>query len=552
MKKMLLCGFMLCLSLWAFAQRSIQGSVKDETGQPVIGATILVSGTQQGTTTNDEGHFTLTVPENARQLEVRSIGFQPVTIPLTEAGSYTITLHPAAQSLNQVVVTALGIRRDVRSLGYASQEVSAQELTVSHQPNLVNALQGRVAGVTIGSTGGGPGQGASILIRGINSLDPGKNNQPLFVVDGIPIDNSTSVLGTTGGRGVQMPNRAADINPDDIESITVLRGGAATALYGLRGANGVIVITTKSAKAGQLRVSYDANYSRDEIDKTPKVQSIYTQGYAGVYDSTSFWPNWGPTVEEARKQDPTHPAKLFDHYKHAYIHGNQFRNTLNLSGGTDKASMSSSLSYFKQNGVLPFTYYQNISARLSGKLVLSKQVETGTTILYANAGGNFYDADRFNEEMTYWAPRWDVRDYLTPEGTEKTYGNGNAWYKAATNKFKSYVNHIIASSYFSYQPFGWMNITYRLGIDAYQDNRTATAPGPKGIPGEYVDDDNGQGFVHKYGTNYRQVNSNLLLTLQHQWGKLNTTLRLGHDLLDRATDEVATEGDELNVYNLFT
>jgi TonB-linked SusC/RagA family outer membrane protein len=550
------CIYLLLIALlvcsFTYAQRSIHGKVLDESGQPIIGVTILVPGTQLGTTTNNEGNFTLQVPESASQLQIRSIGYEATTLPLTAENTYTITLHPAAHSLNQVVVTALGIRRDVRSLGYASQEVNAQELTVSHQPNLVNALQGRVAGVMIGSTGGGPGQGASILIRGINSLDPGKNNQPLFVVDGIPVDNTTSTFGTTGGRGVQMTNRIADINPDDIESITVLRGGAATALYGLRGANGVIVITTKSAKAGQFRVSYDVNYSYDVIDKTPKVQSLYTQGYSGVYDSTSFWPNWGPTVDEARKIDPTHPAKLFDHYKHAYVSGNQIRHTLSMSGGTEKASVSSSVSYFHQKGVLPFTYYQDISTRLSGKLVLSKELEVGTTILYANTGGNFYDADRFNEEMTYWAPRWDVRDYLTPEGTEKTYGNGNAWYKAATNKFKSYVNHVIASSYFSYQPFNWMNLTYRFGVDAYQDNRTATAPGPKGIPGEYVDDDNGQGFVHKYGTSYRQLNSNLLLTLQHNWGKIGTSLRLGHDLLDRAVDEVATEGDELDIYNLFT
>jgi len=550
------CIYLLLIALlvcsFTYAQRSIHGKVLDESGQPIIGATILVPGTQLGTTTNNEGNFTLQVPESASQLQIRSIGYEATTLPLTAENAYTITLHPAAHSLNQVVVTALGIRRDVRSLGYASQEVNAQELTVSHQPNLVNALQGRVAGVMIGSTGGGPGQGASILIRGINSLDPGKNNQPLFVVDGIPVDNTTSTFGTTGGRGVQMTNRIADINPDDIESITVLRGGAATALYGLRGANGVIVITTKSAKAGQFRVSYDVNYSYDVIDKTPKVQSLYTQGYSGVYDSTSFWPNWGPTVDEARKIDPTHPAKLFDHYKHAYVSGNQIRHTLSMSGGTEKASVSSSVSYFHQKGVLPFTYYQDISTRLSGKLVLSKKLEAGTTILYANTGGNFYDADRFNEEMTYWAPRWDVRDYLTPEGTEKTYGNGNAWYKAATNKFKSYVNHVIASSYFTYQPFNWMNLTYRFGVDAYQDNRTATAPGPKGIPGEYVDDDNGQGFVHKYGTSYRQLNSNLLLTLQHNWGKIGTSLRLGHDLLDRAVDEVATEGDELDIYNLFT
>lgn len=540
------------LSLHA-QNKIIRGKVTGADGAALPGVTVLEKGTSTGTTTDAAGNYELSVKPNA-VLVFSFIGYQPREMTVGSQASISVTLQTNPRSLNQVVVTALGIQRQVRTIGYATQEVSGAELTESHQPNLINALQGRVAGVTITSSGGGPGQGASILIRGVNSLDvntPGIN-QPLFVIDGIPMDNSTSDQGTTGGRGAQMTNRAADINPADIESINILRGGAATALYGLRGANGVVVITTKSAKAGTMRVNYTATYGIDQVDKFPAVQNKYTQGFGGVYDSTSFWPEWGPTVADARKIDPTHPAQLFNQYGRAYINGNQFKNTLSLSGGTDKASISSSLSYFKQNGTIPFTWYQDISARINGKLKFSDKFSMGMMMYYINTDGNFYDANRFNEDLSYWSPRWDVRDYIKPDGTEKTYGNDNPWYTAATNKFESNVNRIISSVDFTYSPLSWLSATYRLGVDYYSDARTATAPGPKGVPNEYVEGDNGLGFVNEFRHSYRQLNSNLLLTLDHKWGgKFSTTLHIGHDLLDRSEDMIAALGSNLNIYNLF-
>ena len=185
----------------------------------------------------------------------------------------------------------------------------------------------------------------------------------------------------TGGLPAAMSNRAGDLNPDDIESVNILRGGAATALYGLRGANGVIVITTKSATTGKLKVNYTSSYGIDQVDKYPDVQSKFTQGYKGIYDSTSFWPEWGPTIADAKTIDPSHPDKLYNQYKNAYKDGNQFRNTLTLSGGTDKASLSSSLSYFKQNGTIPFTWYQDISARINGKLKFSDKFSMGSSLI---------------------------------------------------------------------------------------------------------------------------------------------------------------------------
>ncbi|MGI8952435.1 MAG: SusC/RagA family TonB-linked outer membrane protein [Chitinophagaceae bacterium] len=554
MKYFILLFTAVFFSSFLFAQKgtTITGTILNETNQPLENVTVSEKGTKNGVLSDAAGHYSITLRTNNATLIFSFIGYASQQKAVDNNTNINVSLTTEVSNLNAVVVTALGIKREVRSLGYASQQVTATEITQSKQSNLLNALQGKVAGVTISSAGGGPGQGSSILIRGINSLNPDQNNQPLFVIDGLPIDNSTFTTGTDGNRGTQMPNRISDINPQDIESVNILRGGSATALYGLRGANGVVVITTKSGQAGKLRVNLTSSYSIDNVDRYPGQQLTYTQGYDGVYDSTSFWPAWGPTVAEAKQEDPTHPATLENTWKRAYNTGHQYNNSISFAGGTDKATFSSSLSYFRQDGLIPFTYYQDITARVNGQLKFSDKFKMGTSLYYSNTNGNFYDADRYNEELIYWAPRWDIRDYIKPDGTEKTYGNGNPIYYAATNKFKSNVDHVIGSVNFAYTPVSWFNASYLLGMDEYGDARTATAPGPEGVPGEIIASDNGLGFVHEYRLNYRQINSNLIVTFDHTWAnKFQTTLRLGNDVLDRTLDRVSAEGDELDVYNLF-
>lgn len=555
MRKSIFLSWMILLFAIPFTvlaqTKTVSGVVTDSNGDPIPLATITQKGTPNAVITSTEGDFSITLTGNNPVLVISSVNFNTREINVGNQKSFNIQLESSGE-LTEVVVTALGIKRQKRSLGYSAQSVSAEEIAESHQSNLVNALQGKVAGVTITSAGGGPGQGANILIRGVNSLNLG--TQPLFVVDGIPIDNTASSQGAGGGLPASMGNRASDINPNDIESVNILRGGAATALYGLRGANGVVVITTKTATAGKMRVSFNTTYGIDQVNKFPDVQDKYTQGNIGEYDASSFWPSWGPTVEEAKALDPTHPDKLYGKWKRAYIDGNQSRTNLSFSGGTEKATMTSSVSYFKQNGTIPFTWYQDISARLNGDLKFSEKFKMGTSLYYINTDGNFYDANRFNENLAYWSPRHDVRDYIKPDGTQKTYGNNNAWWSAATSKFRSNVNRLIGNVNFSYSPFKWMTASYRLGMDNYTDARTATAPGPKGVPGEIVgSDDNGLGFVGEYRRKYAQINSNLMLTFEQDWNsKFKTTLRVGHDLLDRSIDLTSAEGSELGVYNLYT
>ncbi|WP_420148881.1 SusC/RagA family TonB-linked outer membrane protein [Spirosoma sp.] len=545
-------AFLFCSSLARAQQIDLNGTVSSEEG-PLPGVNVSIKGTTTGTQTNENGRYSLRVNTGNSVLVFSYIGYESQEVTVGNRTRIDVTLRSDNKTLNEVVVTALGISREKKALGYAAQSVNSEQIVQNRQPNLVNALQGKVAGVTISSTGGAPGQGARILIRGINSLDVSRDNQPLFVVDGVLFDNSTSTGTTNSGAELRgMSNRAADINPDDVETINILKGGAATALYGLRGANGVVVITTKSGKAGAFRANYSGTYGFENVNKLPEVQDKYTIGYSGVYNPQDFFPSWGPTVEEARKIDPTHPEKLYNIYKDAYYTGKQFQNNLSFTGGTDKINFLSSIGHLRQEGVIPFTDFNKLSVRLNTNVKFSDKFTTGANLNFINSGGDRYNADRYNESLSYWSPRYDVRDYLNADGSYKTYGNGNPIYGAMTNKLRDNVNRLVGGLNFNYTPFSWLSLNYRAGLDTYSDDRRRWAPGPAGTAGERVYEDNALGFVYQYNTNFRAITSTFTASANHKFGEnFNTTLRIGHDLYDRRIRGFGAEGTELSVYNYF-
>ncbi len=533
-------------------QTQVSGRVTAEKdGSSVPGVSVAVRGTTQGTLTDENGAYSIRTTDANTTLVFSSIGFITKEVAVGNRSTVNVALAEDTKTLNEVVVTALGISREKKALGYSAQQVDSEELMQNRQTNLVTALQGKVAGVTINSTGGAPGQGAVILIRGINSIDVNRDNQPLFVIDGILMDNSTSTQGQSAElRG--MSNRAADINPDDIETINILKGGAATALYGLRGANGVVVITTKSGKSGALRANFSSTYGTETVNKFPEVQDKFTIGYGGVYNPQDFFPSWGPSVADAKAIDPTHPDKLFNHFKDAYQTGQQFQNNLSFSGGTDKITFLSSLSHLHHEGVIPFTSFDKFSARLNTQVKFSEKFAMSTNLNFINSGGDRYNADRFSESLSYWSPRYNVKDYIKPDGTMNTYGNNNPIYGAYTNKLKDNVNRLIGGINFDYNPLSWLSLNYRAGLDTYADNRLRTAPGPRGFADERVYEDNGLGFVYQYNTQFRSITSTFTASGTAQLGEnLKGTLRVGHDLYDRRSRSFGAEGNELTVYNYF-
>ncbi|MGY0037541.1 TonB-dependent receptor plug domain-containing protein [Pedobacter sp. NJ-S-72] len=273
----------LLFSTHAVAQeKTINGKVTSvEDGLPLPGVTVKIKGTSSGVMTNSEGNYTIKAKQG--QILVFSfIGSMNKEQVVGTASTLNISLKEDSKGLNEVAVTAFGVKQQVRGLGYATQNVKAKEIIESNQPNLVNALQGKVAGVQINNSSGAPGSSASINIRGGSSLSG--NNQPLFVVDGIPIDNSTPV--SQGGliaSAAPASNRAIDINPEDIESITVLKGPSAAGLYGLRAASGAIVITTKKGASGAGKISYSNNFSFDHVNKLPNFFNLLINKENRVY-----------------------------------------------------------------------------------------------------------------------------------------------------------------------------------------------------------------------------------------------------------------------------
>lgn len=557
---MTLVGAFLFLPFLLLAQNhTITGKVVTAgTTEGIPGVSVQVKGHATGTVTGGDGTYHLQVADANATLIFTSVGFISQEMPLKGRTNIDIQLQVDNHNLEQVVVTAMGIKKEKRALGYAVQEVSGTDLMQSKQSNVVNALQGKAAGVQISSGGGAPGQGSRIIIRGITSADSRRDNQPLFVIDGMIMDNSSSVNGdqnsnlSTSSETRGMSNGAADLNPDDIESISVLRGGAATALYGSRASTGAIIITTKSGKAGRMRVSFSTTAGFERVGKTPDVQNTYSQGNNSIYDNQSFWPSWGPTVADARKIDSTHPEQLYDKYRQAYNTGSQYRNTLGITGGTEKVVYAASLSQFNQNGIVPFSNYKNYSAKVSGSAEVSSKFKMGVSLNYINSGGNRANFDRYGEQMIYWSPRWNMRDYIKPDGTQQTYGaTDNPIYTLYSNRFEDNVNRIIGSANFTYSPFKWLDVLYRAGVDNYSSGITHAAPGPKGVVGEVPNTDNSFGFVDEYAVNKRSLTSNLTLDFKNNISsKLSSDLKVGHEIYSRKLKRISTEGDTLDIPDL--
>lgn len=545
------CALWLWMPLNSFSQtREVTGTVKSQSGETIALATVLEKGTSNGVTTNDLGRFNIKVGENA-VLVVSYTGYKNREVFVGSSNDLMVVLEPA-EDLQEVVVTAMGITREKKALAYAAQSVNSEALNKNLQTNVVNALQGKVAGATISSMGGGPGQGATIIVRGINSLDVNRDNGPLWVIDGVLIDNSTSESGAGSGNAVRnVGNRASDINPEDIETINVLKGGAATALYGLRGSNGVIVVTTKKGKSGGFSVNATATYGIETLAKRPEQQMTYTAGLLGVYTPIGLGPAFGPTVEEAKLLDPTHPDKLFDNYKNAYKDGQQQRYAINMTGGNENYNYFASLSAFNHEGMLPFTDYSNLSGRINSEVKLSKKLKANLSMNFINSGGYRYNADRFGESLAYYSPRWDVSDYEDEEGYQIWTGTNNPIFGAATNKLKDNTNRFVGGLGLEYKPNSWLSFNYKLGIDTYNENRFRTAPGPRGKAGERLYD-NADGYVGDYNTRYIGLNSTFIASANFNLtDKIKSTFRVGQEVFDRSSTTTGELGSKLAIWDWF-
>lgn len=534
----------------------VAGSViSADDGLPVIGASIVVKGTMVGTVTDYDGNFTLEVPSNGKVLIVSYVGMLTQEVPVSP--NVRVVLKSDTQNLDEVVVTAMGISKEKKALGYAVQDVKGDKLTQAANSNLAGALQGKVSGLDIKPSSGMPGASSQITIRGARSFSG--DNTPLYVIDGMPVtstpDVDTDLQNNGSVSGADFANRAVDIDPNDIESINILKGQAASALYGIRASNGVIVITTKSGKGlakGKPQISFSSNLSFDVIGRLPEFQKTYAQGASGKYSPTNSL-SWGPKITDlpndptyggntsnaytkeygnregmyyqpqraAAGLDPWTTPQAYDNAKDFFDTGVTWSNSINVAQALDKSSYSVSLGNTHQDGIIPSTGMDRYNVKVSAETKLHDNWTTGfignyitTAIDKAVTSGNGLLRTVYSAPPSYdlaGIPGHIAGDPYTQNSFRGAFDQ--AYWAMDNNKFTENTNRFFGNAYANYKTkFGTtdhtLNVRYMFGVDSYTT--------------DYVDSygygsntGSGKGQIENYGWTNATYNS--LLTINYDW-----------------------------------
>jgi TonB-linked SusC/RagA family outer membrane protein len=581
-------AFLLCGALALAQQKSVTGEVRDENGAPIPGATIKIKNGKSGVSAGADGSFSISAPSNATFV-ISAVGFQTVEVSLSGQSQLNISLKVDSRSIGEVVVTAFGVKREQKSLGYSAQNIKGSEITKGDNGNALGALSGKVAGLQVIGSSGTPGAASYIRLRGVTSFGGG---QPLIVIDGAPIDNST--IGTSLGN-VAQSNRALDINPDDIETVTVLKGPAAASLYGTEGSDGVIMITTKKGKRGKdgsrFDISYGYGLTFDQINKLPELQNKYIKGSRGAigsYTSSSSL-SWGAMTDTLKwngnpnQWDPhgnivgaSNPAgKIqfvpYDNAKQFFRTGMTQNHNFAFGTSNDITSFRFSYSNMNQTGIVPLSSFarNTISANVDTKL--QDNLKGGVTINYINSGGaRVQEGSNLNGLMLGLlrtpisfdnsfgsSNASNLSSYQLSDGTQRSYrgvgmfgGHGyydNPYWTINKNKFNDDVNRIFGNVYLTYDPVKWLSISERIGLDQYTDSRKQDyALNSAGSGGS------GQVIYNVY--QHKHVANNLLVTIsQKLTKKLNGALVLGNTFYSQSFQQNNTVGTGLTIpdyYNL--
>lgn len=489
----LLIVMVFCALASAMAQRTITGTITDPSGSPLIGASVLVKGTTIGTVADLDGRFTLEVPEGQNTIVFSYTGYESREVTLGASNVIDVSLAEGI-TLEAAVVTGLGIKREAKSLGYGYTEVSGEDLTETSNTRPFDALAGRVPGLTINSSGQ-PGGSSEIVLRGYGSVTG--NNTALIVVDGIPINNRTNTSATTlvnanddFNRSQDFGNQANDINPNDIESITVLKGASATAIYGKRGGNGVILITTKSGMRNQkIRLDYTGSVSASEVNRVQHQQNRFGQGWSGLWASNengSWGPKfddrlrlWGNVVDNSRLLKPY--SLVENNLRDFYESGTGMTHNLSLTGGTDALTFRLSYGNARENGIVPGdkdTYLRNnISARTEmtgGRVVVGASMEYIDKVAEVLATGQGDDAGAgatLAQEIMQIPRDHAIVDYA--DFNNKFYDKDNFYTPYASNPYLVLASQgndfnekrFIPTAWITYNFTDDFSLTGRLGTD---------------------------------------------------------------------------------------
>jgi len=536
------------------AQTQVRGTVVDETGQPVIGATIQIKGTSQGTVTDVDGRFNLSAPANGT-LVISYVGMRTQEVPVQP--TVNVTLVSDTEVLEEVVVTAMGIRRDRKALGYAAQDLKSDQLSKAGTTSLANAIQGKLTGVDIRQSSGAPGASAQIVIRGARSFDG--NNQPLYVVDGMPINTSADFSTGNSVTGANYADRSIDINPEDIETINVLKGQAASALYGIRASNGVIVITTKRGVRGSNKpvVTLSTNLSAQNVSRKFERQDVYAQGNAFSAYNPSASMSWGPKISDL-PNDPVYGGNVDNAYTardgkrpgqyyntqrakagldgwttpQIYDNVGDFLGTgftentnVNISQSMNGINYSFGVNNSYQEGIIPSTGMNRWGARGLVDWKIDSQWNTGFSMNYSS--NKITGAPGANDgimNVIYSAPaEYDLKGIpnhvpgdITQQVLFRATSFVNPYWWAEHNEYSQHTNRAFGNAYVEFQPkLNTENFTLKLreqaGLDMwtsdYKDVREmGTTTALKG------------GDIENYGRQHNVFNNLLTANLDGKFG----------------------------------
>jgi TonB-linked SusC/RagA family outer membrane protein len=540
--------------LLAQAQAPVTGRVLDEKGQPVVGATVLVKGAKSGTKTDANGNFTITA-KTGDVLVISSVNFGSQQTKVKDGGNVTINMIAKDGTMDEVVVTAMDIKKNPRELGYSVQTVKGSEVAETQRENFINGLQGRVAGLSVTPTTGTAGASSGIILRGFNSLSG--TNQPLFVIDGVIADNTTFNSNSQGGSGIGLAsdgnnrnidntNRIADLNPNDIESYTVLKGPEATALYGSQASSGAIVITTKKAKATgkKILVSYDNSFRIQKLNRFAKVNDEYGPGASnGTPDPagrfTSFGPKW-PTG-----------TQLYDNVHNFYQTGFSQTHNLGVEFGIKNVGFRASGQYLNNSGVVPNNYYKKYSGRISNTTKIGKYITLTPSLAYSYADNKkpTKGANSYLMTLYQWPANNNIARYQDDYGGKVTLFNtnpisdfDNPIWSSKNNIMGDITRRWIATLGIDIKPFEWLNIAGRFGYDTYKtDGYILLHP-----QSNYFNLAQGTlGTLENYYTTYKGYNHTITASAKKEWKGFSGRLLVGTMWQDFETQQYAVFGNHI-------
>jgi TonB-linked SusC/RagA family outer membrane protein len=443
----------------------ITGTVTDEKGDVLPGVNVVVKGTQRGASTDAEGRFMISVPDVNAVLVFSYVGYSSQEVSVGTQTTFSIALKGTDQSLDEVVVTAFGIKRDQKALGYASQKVEGEKLSAVGNTNIQNSLQGKAAGVQVRLSSGMPGRAAQVNIRGSRSISG--SNEPLYVIDGLP---------------VAAGSRTIDFNPSDVESMDILKGPAAAALYGVRASNGVIVITTKSGKNANRKpmVTFESQFSQDNVSYLPKLQYEYAQGNNNIFDQNGLF-SWGPKISTlgtyTNNLGEQEQAASYDNTKAFFENGLTLNNNLEIAQGGSFGNYSIGVGRTDQTGVIAKTGLQRTNIKFNGLMTPYKKFKIGLSMNYANINvDDFPDLagnDNFIRALYEAPPSYNLKgkpfaSAVNPYQQILFRATQNNPYWVLENNFQNTkTDRTFGSLFMEYQLAKGLKATYRIGLDNF-------------------------------------------------------------------------------------